>query len=122
MKDFDPVALLAIAPLWLVGTGSIPATDLKGLIAWLPRARPWQGRPVLAAWRTFRGHTEDGDRSPQCRSCRSARGSGLGGKLVALGQEVPPRSQQTPEALAAYHRAEMDRWLPIMKTENIRPQ
>jgi tripartite-type tricarboxylate transporter receptor subunit TctC len=41
MKDFEPVALLAIAPLWLVGTSLIPATDLKGLIAWL-KAAPGQ--------------------------------------------------------------------------------
>jgi tripartite-type tricarboxylate transporter receptor subunit TctC len=43
-------------------------------------------------------------------------------QLVGLGQEIPPRLQQTPEALGAYHRAEMDRWLPIMKAENIKPQ
>jgi tripartite-type tricarboxylate transporter receptor subunit TctC len=48
--------------------------------------------------------------------------SAVGGKLVDLGQEVPPRNRQTPEALDAYYRAEMDRWLPIMKTENIKPQ
>jgi tripartite-type tricarboxylate transporter receptor subunit TctC len=43
-------------------------------------------------------------------------------QLVGLGQEIPTRIHQTPEALGAYHRAEMDRWLPIMKTENIKPQ
>jgi tripartite-type tricarboxylate transporter receptor subunit TctC len=46
----------------------------------------------------------------------------VSGQLVGLGQDIPPRTQQTPEALGAYHRAEMDRWLPIMKTENIKPQ
>ena len=46
----------------------------------------------------------------------------VGGKLVGQGQEVPPRSQQTPEALRAYHRAELNTWLPIMKAENIKPQ
>ena len=46
----------------------------------------------------------------------------VGGKLVAQGQVVPPRDQQTPEALRAYHQAEMDKWLPIMRAENITPQ
>ena len=32
----------------------------------------------------------------------------VGGQLVGLGQDIPPRIAQTPEALGAYHRAEMD--------------
>jgi tripartite-type tricarboxylate transporter receptor subunit TctC len=40
-KDFEPIAMLAIAPLWLVGANSIPSSDLKGLMAWL-KANPGQ--------------------------------------------------------------------------------
>ena len=31
------------------------------------------------------------------------------------GQEIPPREQQTPEALAAHHKAEIEKWWPIIK-------
>src|SRR5215470_19859211 len=35
LNDFEPVALLASNPQLVVSRTSIPATDLKGLIAWL---------------------------------------------------------------------------------------
>ncbi|MGH6770714.1 MAG: Bug family tripartite tricarboxylate transporter substrate binding protein [Xanthobacteraceae bacterium] len=34
---------------------------------------------------------------------------------------IPPRTQQTPDALAAYHKAEIDRWWPIIKAAGIKP-
>ena len=34
-KDFAPVALLTIAPQWLIGRGNLPANNLSELIAWL---------------------------------------------------------------------------------------
>ena len=37
-----------------------------------------------------------------------------------LGLEVPPRAQQTPEALAAHHKAEIAKWWPIIKAANIK--
>jgi tripartite-type tricarboxylate transporter receptor subunit TctC len=41
-------------------------------------------------------------------------------KLSDLGQEIPSRDQQTPEALSAYQRAEAEKWWPIIKAANIR--
>jgi tripartite-type tricarboxylate transporter receptor subunit TctC len=41
-------------------------------------------------------------------------------KLADLGQEIWPRDQQTPEALAAFHRAEIEKWWPIIKAANIK--
>ena len=35
--------------------------------------------------------------------------------FTELGHEIPPREQQTPEALAAYHKAEIEKWWPIIK-------
>ncbi len=40
-------------------------------------------------------------------------------RLADLGQEIPPREQQTPEALAVYHKAEIEKWWPIIKAANI---
>jgi tripartite-type tricarboxylate transporter receptor subunit TctC len=43
-------------------------------------------------------------------------------RLVDLGQEIPPRDQQTPEALGAYHKAEIDKWWPMIKAAGIKPE
>jgi tripartite-type tricarboxylate transporter receptor subunit TctC len=36
-------------------------------------------------------------------------------RLGELGLDVPPRDQQTPEALAVLHKSEIDKWWPIIK-------
>jgi tripartite-type tricarboxylate transporter receptor subunit TctC len=41
-------------------------------------------------------------------------------RLADLGQEIFPRDQQTPQALAAYQKAEIEKWWPIIKTANIK--
>jgi tripartite-type tricarboxylate transporter receptor subunit TctC len=41
-------------------------------------------------------------------------------RVAALGQDIPPREQQTPEALGAFHKAEIEKWWPIIKSANIR--
>ena len=43
-------------------------------------------------------------------------------RLTKLGQEIPARDQQTPEALRAFHKAEIDKWWPIIKAANIKPE
>jgi tripartite-type tricarboxylate transporter receptor subunit TctC len=40
-------------------------------------------------------------------------------RLAELGQEVFPRDQQTPDSLAALHKAELDKWRPIIKAANV---
>jgi tripartite-type tricarboxylate transporter receptor subunit TctC len=41
-------------------------------------------------------------------------------RLVDLGQEIFPREQQVPESLATFHKAEIDKWWPIIKAAGIR--
>jgi tripartite-type tricarboxylate transporter receptor subunit TctC len=41
-------------------------------------------------------------------------------KLAGLGQEIYPVDQQTPESLAAFQKAEMDKWGPIITAANIK--
>ena len=43
-------------------------------------------------------------------------------RLADLGQEIPPREQQTPEALRLWHKAEIDKWWPMIKAANIRAE
>src|ERR1700722_9343572 len=35
VNDFEPVSLIADTPIWIIAKKSLPADDLKGLIAWL---------------------------------------------------------------------------------------
>jgi tripartite-type tricarboxylate transporter receptor subunit TctC len=37
-------------------------------------------------------------------------------RLTEMSQDIPPRDEQTPQALGALQRAEMDRWSPIVRT------
>jgi tripartite-type tricarboxylate transporter receptor subunit TctC len=43
-------------------------------------------------------------------------------RLIGLGQEIPPREQQTAEALAAHHKAEIEKWWPLIKAANIKAE
>ena len=215
VKDFEPIALLADAPLLLVAKKAIPANDLKELIAWL-KANPDKasmgtvgaGSPGhllglllqqetgtrfgLVAYRGAAPQTQDlvagqidmGIANPATALPHVQAGSikafavtaknrlavapdipsvdeaGLPGlyfslwaglfapkgtprdiidklnsaavdtlsdpnmrhKLAAQGFEIPPREQQTPEALGAYQKAEIEKWWPIIKAANIRAE
>jgi tripartite-type tricarboxylate transporter receptor subunit TctC len=39
--------------------------------------------------------------------------------FAAQGQDIWPREQQTPQALAALYKAEIDKWWPIIRDENL---
>jgi tripartite-type tricarboxylate transporter receptor subunit TctC len=41
-------------------------------------------------------------------------------RFADLGQELPPREQQTPEGFAAYHKAEVEKWWPVIKGAGIK--
>ena len=41
-------------------------------------------------------------------------------RLEALGQVIFPRNQQNPIALATYHKAEIEKWWPIIKAADIK--
>jgi tripartite-type tricarboxylate transporter receptor subunit TctC len=43
-------------------------------------------------------------------------------RFTDLGQEIAPQDQQTPGALAAFHKAEIEKWWPIIKAANIKPE
>jgi tripartite-type tricarboxylate transporter receptor subunit TctC len=45
---------------------------------------------------------------------------GVRKRLSDLGQVIPPPEQQTPEALAAYHKAEIDKWWPLIRAAGIK--
>ena len=43
-------------------------------------------------------------------------------RLADLGQEIVPRVQQSPDALGAFQKAEIDKWWPIIKEAGIKAE
>jgi tripartite-type tricarboxylate transporter receptor subunit TctC len=41
-------------------------------------------------------------------------------QLANIGQQIFPREQETPEALGAFHKAEIKKWWPIIQAANIK--
>jgi len=214
LRDFEPIALLTNAPIWIVARHALPATSVNELIAWL-KANPGKAtagfvgagtashlcgihfqnttgtRFQFAPYRSgapaysdlVAGHidlmcAESSATMPHVRSGKlkayavlakarwfgapdvpSVDEVGLPGlymsfwqglwapggtpkdviarinsvvidtfsdpavrqRLTDQGLEIPPRELQTPEGFGAFHRAEIERWWPIIKAANIKP-
>src|SRR5262245_7392673 len=43
-------------------------------------------------------------------------------RLADIGQEIFPPERQAPQALAAFHKAETEKWWPIIKAAGIKPE
>jgi len=43
-------------------------------------------------------------------------------RIADLGMTIPASNERTPQALATYHKAEVDKWWPIIKAANIKVQ
>jgi tripartite-type tricarboxylate transporter receptor subunit TctC len=71
--------------------------------AWMPRGTP---KPIIEK---LNAAVVDALADPLVRD-----------KLTELGQEIYPRERQTPGALAALQKAEIEKWYPIIKAADIR--
>jgi tripartite-type tricarboxylate transporter receptor subunit TctC len=98
----------------LAAAPDIPTVDEAGLpgfyisswnALWVPKGTP---RDVIAK---LSAAVVDSLADPKVRQ-----------RLAHLGQEIPQRAQQTPEALGAYHKAEIEKWWPIIKAAGIKAE
>jgi tripartite-type tricarboxylate transporter receptor subunit TctC len=105
-------AYAVAAPSRLAAAPDVPTVDEAGLPGfyvtswqslWLPKGMP---ASVVARLNTALVETLA---DPAVRR-----------RLGDLGQEIFPAEQQTPEALAAYHKAEIEKWWPLIKAANIK--
>jgi tripartite-type tricarboxylate transporter receptor subunit TctC len=92
----------------------IPTTDEAGLPGfymsiwhgfWVPKGTP---RAVIASLNTA---MKEALADPAVRK-----------KLEDLGQEIPSADQQSPEALRAHHKAEIEKWWPVIKQAGIKAE
>jgi tripartite-type tricarboxylate transporter receptor subunit TctC len=106
------IALAVTAPTRLTSAPDIPTVDEAGLpgfymsvwhALWVPKGTP---RDVIAK---LNAAARDALADPAIRK-----------QLQDLGQEIPSDKEQTPEGLRAHHKAEIDKWWPIIKAAGIK--
>ena len=215
MKDFEPIVLVADCPVWFVGKASLPANNLKELIAWLKandgkatvgiagvggggdvvgtyfqkntgtkfQFVPYRGAAPLVqdlvaaqidlTFGQVAGHLAQyragqlkaymmmaATRWPAAPDVPTIDEAGLPGlyasfwhglwapkgtpkeviaklrtamvealadptvqkRFADVGQGIWPRDKQTPEALAIHHKAEIEKWWPIIKAAGIKAE
>jgi len=107
-------AYAVAAPTRLASAPDIPTVDEAGAPGlyvslwygfWAPVGTP---APII---KKLSAAVQDALADPEVRS-----------RLADLGMDIPPREQQTPEALAAKQKAEIDKWWPIIKAAGLKVQ
>ena len=105
-------AYAVTSPTRLASAPDIPTVDEAGMPGfymsvwhgvWMPRATP----PDIIA--KVNAAIREALADPEVRK-----------HFADLGQEVPPPEQQTPAGLASWHKAEIEKWVPLVKAANIR--
>ena len=106
------IALAVTSPTRLASAPDIPTVDEAGLPGfymsvwhglWVPKGTP---RDVIAK---LNAAAREALADPAIRK-----------QLEDLGQEIPSAAEQTPEGLRAHHKAETDKWWPIIKAAGIK--
>ena len=68
------------------------------------------------------GHAEDIIAKLNAAAVEAMADPAVRKRLNDLGLEVPARDRQTPAALAAWHKAEVEKWHPIIRKAGIKPE
>jgi tripartite-type tricarboxylate transporter receptor subunit TctC len=105
-------AFAVTSPKRLASAPDIPTVDEAGLPGfyisvwhglWVPHGTPKEIIAKLAA------ATQEALADPNVQK-----------RLAELGQEIPPPEMQTPEGLATFQKAEIEKWWPIVKAAGIK--
>jgi tripartite-type tricarboxylate transporter receptor subunit TctC len=96
---------LAVAP-------DIPTVDEAGLPGFYISV--WHG-----LW-SSKGTPKDVVRRLNAAAVDALADPNVRARLIELAQELPARERQTPEALGAYQKAEIDKWWPIIKAAGVK--
>ena len=96
----------------MVETGHEPTVDELGLPGFY--TTQWFG-----LWAP-KGAPEDVIRKLNSAVIETLSDPAIRARLEDLGSVMPPREQQTPEALTALQKAEIEKWWPIIKAANIK--
>jgi tripartite-type tricarboxylate transporter receptor subunit TctC len=106
-------AYAVMAPERLAAGKEFPTADEAGLKGF-----------QLSFWQSFwvpKGTPKDIVAKLNAATVAALADPAVHGKLSGLGFVVPPRAQQTPEALDALRKAEAAKWWPIIKAAGIKP-
>jgi tripartite-type tricarboxylate transporter receptor subunit TctC len=107
-------AYAVTAPARLASAPNIPTVDEAGLPGF-----------HMTTWYGFfgpKGMPRDVLARLNAATVSALADGAVGRRLADLGLEIPSRDRQTPEALAAFQRAEIEKWWPIIKAANIKPE
>ena len=106
------IAVAVTSPTRVPSAPDIPTVDEAGLPGfymsiwhgiWLPKGTP----PEIVA--RLNAAVREALADPDVRK-----------RFAELGQEIPPPEQQTARGLAALHKSETEKWVPVIKAANIR--
>jgi tripartite-type tricarboxylate transporter receptor subunit TctC len=109
-RTIKPYAVMAKTRL--ATAPNVPTVDEAGLPGFYMSA--WQ-----AAWVPKNTPREVIDKL-NAAVVRTLADPTLRSKLASVGEEIYPRERQTPQSLAAFQKAELEKWWPIIKAANIK--
>jgi tripartite-type tricarboxylate transporter receptor subunit TctC len=114
VRDASIKAFAVTAPERLASAPDIPTTDEAGVPGF--HVAVWHG-----LW-TTKGVPAEAVRKLTAAVQVALADATVRQRLAALAMENPPADRQTADALAAYQKAEIAKWWPIMKDANVKAQ
>jgi tripartite-type tricarboxylate transporter receptor subunit TctC len=98
---------------------AILTKDRSALLPEIPTIEEAGGPPLhIVTWRGMwvpRGTPADVSKTLGSAVLEALNDPAVQKRIAEVGQEIVPRAQQTPLALAAHHKAEIEKWTPMIK-------